>query len=177
MSAGQIRSSRPSLSSPHKSSFATFSSQPSNTSSPCVAPCAARVICSTHRRALQVFAQRYPRYLIRIVNRHEEFYALLMLFVERHYLRTHSTLRCTCVRVRHSYSGRRVVCGELLWNEEEKTSGIRNGAREGGCRWRAARGRVEVKGNLAIIDVLGTRTPGNTSPCFIATLCLVFFWL
>jgi len=39
---------------------------------------------------LSVFAQRYPRYLLRIVNRHEEFYALLMLFVERHYLRTQS---------------------------------------------------------------------------------------
>ncbi|KAH9843881.1 cyclin-dependent protein kinase inhibitor [Rhodofomes roseus] len=38
---------------------------------------------------LSVFAQRYPRYLIRVVNRHEEFYALLMLIVERHYLRKH----------------------------------------------------------------------------------------
>ncbi|OCB90859.1 cyclin-dependent protein kinase inhibitor [Sanghuangporus baumii] len=38
---------------------------------------------------LSVFAQRYPRFLLRIVNRHEEFYALLMFFVERHYLRTH----------------------------------------------------------------------------------------
>ena len=38
----------------------------------------------------QVFAQRYPRYLIRIVNRHEEFYAMIMFFVERHYLRKHS---------------------------------------------------------------------------------------
>ncbi|KAI0750892.1 cyclin-dependent protein kinase inhibitor [Daedaleopsis nitida] len=37
---------------------------------------------------LSVFAQSYPRYLLRVVNRHEEFYALLMLFVERHYLRT-----------------------------------------------------------------------------------------
>jgi hypothetical protein len=36
----------------------------------------------------QVFAQQYPRYLLRIVNKHEEFYALLMLFVERHYLKT-----------------------------------------------------------------------------------------
>ncbi|KAL4082008.1 hypothetical protein V8B97DRAFT_1863407 [Scleroderma yunnanense] len=35
---------------------------------------------------LAVFAQRYPRYLIRIVNRHEEFYAMIMLFVERYYL-------------------------------------------------------------------------------------------
>ncbi|KAF9383502.1 ubiquitin-protein ligase peroxin 12, partial [Mortierella sp. AD011] len=34
-----------------------------------------------------VYAQRYPRYLIRIVNRYEEFYAILMFFVERHYLR------------------------------------------------------------------------------------------
>ncbi|PAV21095.1 cyclin-dependent kinase inhibitor [Pyrrhoderma noxium] len=39
---------------------------------------------------LAVFAQRYPRYLLRIVNRHEEFYALLMLLVERHYLRVHA---------------------------------------------------------------------------------------
>lgn len=36
-----------------------------------------------------MFAQRYPRYLLRIVNRHEEFYAFVMLFVERHYLRKH----------------------------------------------------------------------------------------
>ncbi|KAJ7688424.1 cyclin-dependent protein kinase inhibitor [Mycena rosella] len=39
---------------------------------------------------LAVFAQRYPRHLLRIVNRHEEFYAAIMLFVERHYLRTHN---------------------------------------------------------------------------------------
>ncbi|KAI0047270.1 cyclin-dependent protein kinase inhibitor [Auriscalpium vulgare] len=39
---------------------------------------------------LSVFAQRYPRYLLRVVNRHEEFYAAIMLFVERHYLRTHN---------------------------------------------------------------------------------------
>ncbi|KAG0311856.1 ubiquitin-protein ligase peroxin 12 [Dissophora globulifera] len=39
------------------------------------------------RYVIAVYAQRYPRYLIRIVNRYEEFYALLMFFVERHYLR------------------------------------------------------------------------------------------
>ncbi|KAH9482953.1 Peroxisome assembly protein 12 [Psilocybe cubensis] len=39
---------------------------------------------------LAVFAQRYPRYLLRVVNRHEEFYALVMLIVERHYLRSHN---------------------------------------------------------------------------------------
>ncbi|CAA7260260.1 unnamed protein product [Cyclocybe aegerita] len=39
---------------------------------------------------LAVFAQRYPRYLLRIVNRHEEFYALIMLVVERHYLKKHN---------------------------------------------------------------------------------------
>ncbi|KAF8591566.1 hypothetical protein K439DRAFT_1326978 [Ramaria rubella] len=36
---------------------------------------------------LAVFAQRHPRYLLRIVNRHEEFYATAMFFVERHYLK------------------------------------------------------------------------------------------
>ncbi|KAI6004128.1 cyclin-dependent protein kinase inhibitor [Pisolithus albus] len=35
---------------------------------------------------LAVFAQRYPRYLIRVVNRHEEFYAVIIFFVERYYL-------------------------------------------------------------------------------------------
>ncbi|KAG6831882.1 hypothetical protein H0H92_006999 [Tricholoma furcatifolium] len=39
---------------------------------------------------LAVFAQRYPRYLLRIVNRHEEFYAAIMLFVERYYLRKYN---------------------------------------------------------------------------------------
>ncbi|KAJ3842518.1 cyclin-dependent protein kinase inhibitor [Lentinula raphanica] len=38
---------------------------------------------------LAVFAQRYPRYLLRIVNSHEEFYAFIMLLVERHYLQRH----------------------------------------------------------------------------------------
>ncbi|EDR14195.1 uncharacterized protein LACBIDRAFT_182157 [Laccaria bicolor S238N-H82] len=39
---------------------------------------------------LAVFAQRYPRYLLRIVNRHEEFYAVIMFIVERHYLKKHN---------------------------------------------------------------------------------------
>ncbi|KAG8682271.1 ubiquitin-protein ligase peroxin 12 [Ceratobasidium sp. 395] len=38
---------------------------------------------------LAVFAQQYPRYLIRIVNYFEEFYSLLMLVVERHYLKVY----------------------------------------------------------------------------------------
>ncbi|KAG8744852.1 ubiquitin-protein ligase peroxin 12 [Ceratobasidium sp. 414] len=38
---------------------------------------------------LAVFAQQYPRYLIRIVNRFEECYSLLMFIVERHYLKVH----------------------------------------------------------------------------------------
>ena len=38
-----------------------------------------------------VFAQRYPRYILPILNRHEEFYALIMFFVERHYLWKHSS--------------------------------------------------------------------------------------
>ncbi|OBZ91502.1 Peroxisome assembly protein 12 [Choanephora cucurbitarum] len=36
---------------------------------------------------LAIYAQRYPRLLIKIVNNHEEFYALLMLLIERHYLK------------------------------------------------------------------------------------------
>ncbi len=40
------------------------------------------------RYVLSVLAQRNPRYLLRIVNRFEEIYALGMFAVERHYLRT-----------------------------------------------------------------------------------------
>jgi hypothetical protein len=36
---------------------------------------------------IQVFAQRNPRYLLRIVNRYDEVFALVMFFVERHYLK------------------------------------------------------------------------------------------
>lgn len=36
---------------------------------------------------LAIYAQRYPRLLLRVVNNHEEFYAALMLLVERHYLK------------------------------------------------------------------------------------------
>ncbi|KAI7899435.1 Pex12 amino terminal region-domain-containing protein [Cokeromyces recurvatus] len=36
---------------------------------------------------LAIYAQRYPRLLLKIVNNHEEFYALLMLLIERHYLK------------------------------------------------------------------------------------------
>jgi len=67
---------------------------------------------------LQVFAQRYPRYLIKIINRHEEFYASLMVVVERYYLRKYSK---SCQRLNlpsfSSYAEvpRCVICRELLW--------------------------------------------------------------
>ena len=40
------------------------------------------------RYVLTVLAQRHPRYLLRIVHRFDELYMVLMLAVERHYLRT-----------------------------------------------------------------------------------------
>ena len=61
----------------------------------------------------QVFAQSYPRYLLRIVNKHEEFYALLMFFVERHYLRTHGkhdAVSYIKMRGLMTRTYRRVVC-------------------------------------------------------------------
>ncbi|KAI5820924.1 Pex12 amino terminal region-domain-containing protein [Pyronema omphalodes] len=39
------------------------------------------------RYLLALATQRHPRYLIRILNRYDEVYALLMLLIERHYLR------------------------------------------------------------------------------------------
>ncbi|KAK7981779.1 hypothetical protein PG996_009467 [Apiospora saccharicola] len=42
----------------------------------------------TLRYLLTVATQRYPRYLLRALNSFDELYALLMLLVERHYLRT-----------------------------------------------------------------------------------------
>ncbi|KAJ2878311.1 ubiquitin-protein ligase peroxin 12 [Coemansia asiatica] len=41
------------------------------------------------RHITSVYAHRYPRYLIRILNWHEEVYAAIMLVVERHYLRNY----------------------------------------------------------------------------------------
>ncbi|KAJ1791128.1 ubiquitin-protein ligase peroxin 12 [Coemansia sp. RSA 2167] len=41
------------------------------------------------RHVTSVYAHRYPRYLVRILNWHEEVYAALMLAVERHYLRNY----------------------------------------------------------------------------------------
>ncbi|KAI9501650.1 Pex12 amino terminal region-domain-containing protein [Coemansia spiralis] len=41
------------------------------------------------RHVTSVYAHRYPRYLIQILNWHEEVYAAIMLFVERHYLRNY----------------------------------------------------------------------------------------
>ncbi|CAG8560328.1 8192_t:CDS:2 [Cetraspora pellucida] len=38
------------------------------------------------RYVLSVFTQRYPRYLLRFVNRFDELYAIVMLFVEKHFL-------------------------------------------------------------------------------------------
>lgn len=43
----------------------------------------------TLRYLLTVATQRYPRYLLRALNSFDELYALAMLVVERHYLRTH----------------------------------------------------------------------------------------
>lgn len=42
----------------------------------------------TLRYLLTVATQRHPRYLLRLLNSFDELYALLMLVVERHYLRT-----------------------------------------------------------------------------------------
>lgn len=42
----------------------------------------------TLRYLLTVLTQRYPRYLLRALNSFDELYALAMLVVERHYLRT-----------------------------------------------------------------------------------------
>ncbi|KAM0277690.1 hypothetical protein ACHAQH_005633 [Verticillium albo-atrum] len=42
----------------------------------------------TLRYLLTIATQRYPRYLLRALNSFDELYALLMLLVERHYLRT-----------------------------------------------------------------------------------------
>lgn len=42
------------------------------------------------RYLLAVATHRHPRYLLRVLNSFDEIYAVLMLLVERHYLKTHS---------------------------------------------------------------------------------------
>lgn len=42
------------------------------------------------RYILSYLAQRYPRYFLRLLNHHEETFALLLLIVEKHHLERHS---------------------------------------------------------------------------------------
>lgn len=65
--------------------------RPPATSHPNLTGCDTKLISYRNSPTSQVFAQRNPRYLLRIVNRHDEFFALVMLFVERHYLKTWGT--------------------------------------------------------------------------------------
>lgn len=92
---------------------------------------------------LQVFAQRYPRYLLRIVNKHEEFYAALMLVVEQHYLRKHGgschSLR-PCPRVQ-LFIFRCIVRGTLLRSEKE-TQTVRRAAEGESSNRRSTRRRT-----------------------------------
>jgi len=39
---------------------------------------------------LSIYAQRYPRYLLRIANRSQEIYSIIMLFIERYYLKKYN---------------------------------------------------------------------------------------
>jgi hypothetical protein len=38
----------------------------------------------------QYFAQRYPQHLIKILHRHNEVYAILLLLLEQYHLKKHS---------------------------------------------------------------------------------------
>lgn len=76
----------------------------------------------------QVFAQRYPRYLLRVVNRHEEFYALLMFFVERHYLRKHGSFYVSMRVDATQYAlCRCLLFRELLWAQKAAEAADRDG--------------------------------------------------
>jgi peroxin-12 len=39
---------------------------------------------------LSIYAQRYPRYLLRIANRSQEIYSIIMIFIERYYLKKYN---------------------------------------------------------------------------------------
>ncbi|OUM61046.1 hypothetical protein PIROE2DRAFT_13039 [Piromyces sp. E2] len=39
---------------------------------------------------LSIYAQRYPRYLLRIANKSQEIYSIIMLFIERYYLKKYN---------------------------------------------------------------------------------------
>jgi hypothetical protein len=66
----------------------------------------------THSQS-QVFAQRHPRYLLRLYNSHDECFSLLMLAIEHHYLTTWGA--SPFIRERPLiFAGRRQLCGKLL---------------------------------------------------------------
>ena len=62
------------------------------------------------------------------MNRHEEFYAVIMFFVERHYLRTQGVSQVARVlqTAFSSFHSRRIVCRELLRFEAQTETNIRD---------------------------------------------------
>lgn len=64
------------------------------------------------RHVTSVYAHRYPRYLIPVLNWHEEIYAAVMLLVERHYLRNYSASF-----TEHFYGMKRVRSHKLLGDD------------------------------------------------------------
>ena len=115
-----------------------------------------------------MFAQSYPRYLLRVVNRHEEFYAIIMFFVERHYLRTQGVSQVARVlqTAFSSFHSRRIVCGELLRSEEAKSAALQDGpCKERG--WRSFCGEAEGQGDLAFAAIPGM---SRLSSCLIFQL-------
>ena len=78
-------------------------------------------ISSAHTRSAKVFAQRYPRYILRIVNRHEEFYAVLMFLVERHYLRKHGRSHNNSSWLASDITSARCIIRRKFLRSQEKT--------------------------------------------------------
>lgn len=92
------------------------------------------------RYVLTVLAQRNPRYLLRIVNRFDEIYALLMLAVDQHYLRTWSTCAPLLTQTRASRKTFTASCAAA--GPPCRRSARRPPCRRARCRRRSACARA-----------------------------------
>ncbi|KAG9307200.1 hypothetical protein G9A89_017028 [Geosiphon pyriformis] len=111
---------------------------------------------------LSVYAQRYPRYLLRIVNKHDEIYTFIMFFVERHYLKEWGASFAEnfygLKRIRSIQSSRKLT----LTANEEKIVSLRNGD-----IWRSLLVLVGIPYAKGKLDTLYERVSGGAGARFL----------
>ncbi|KAF3361319.1 Putative beta-glucosidase L [Verticillium dahliae VDG1] len=106
----------------------------------------------TLRYLLTIATQRYPRYLLRVLNSFDELHALLMLLVERHYLRTRGIVTPTACQTGFVYC---YACiHRWLEGAHPKQEAFMEDRQ---ARWESGAGRCAVTGRRVLGGTEGLR--------------------